>query len=106
LLQHPNDLLFTKAASFHDPSPLAVLYPEKLSLGWTIFRGAGQQAYRSALQSARNRTAPAICVAFKYSYAVKKELHDCAKWRTREFSSPAGRKAHRMESICLTAWNN
>ncbi|MGH9690843.1 MAG: hypothetical protein ACRD4C_07140, partial [Candidatus Acidiferrales bacterium] len=42
LLQHPNDLLFTKAASFHGASPLVVLYPEKPSFGWTKFRGAGQ----------------------------------------------------------------
>src|SRR5207245_2039728 len=41
LLQHPDDLLFTKAAPFHGASPLVVLYPEKLSFGWTKFRGAG-----------------------------------------------------------------
>src|SRR6266446_1933305 len=42
LFQHPDDLLFTKAAPFHGASPLVVLYPEKLSFGWTKFRGAGQ----------------------------------------------------------------
>ncbi|MGB9419413.1 MAG: hypothetical protein WBR14_00755, partial [Candidatus Acidiferrum sp.] len=41
--QHPDDLLFAKATPFHDASPLAVLYTEKLSFGWTKFRGAGQQ---------------------------------------------------------------
>jgi hypothetical protein len=41
-LQHPDDLLFTKSAPFHGASPLAVLYPEKLSFAWTKFRGAGQ----------------------------------------------------------------
>src|SRR5713226_5910977 len=41
--QHPDDLLFTKAAPFHGASPLVVLYPEKLSFGWTKFRGAGQR---------------------------------------------------------------
>src|SRR5713226_9751586 len=41
LFQHPDDLLFTKPAPFHDASPLVVLYPEKLSIGWTKFRGAG-----------------------------------------------------------------
>src|SRR6266852_2155644 len=39
--QHPDDLLFTKAAPFHGASPLVVLYPEKLSFDWTKFRGAG-----------------------------------------------------------------
>src|SRR2546427_8273307 len=43
LLQHPDDLLFTKAAPFHGASPLVVLYPEKLSFGWTKFRGAGHR---------------------------------------------------------------
>ena len=33
----PNDLLFTETASFHDASPLAVLYPEKLTFSWTNF---------------------------------------------------------------------
>lgn len=42
-LQHPDDLLFTKPTSFHDASPLVVLYPEKLSSGWTKFRGAGHK---------------------------------------------------------------
>src|SRR5712691_1561512 len=43
LFQHPDDLLFTKAAPFHGASPLVVLYPEKLSFDWTKFRGAGQR---------------------------------------------------------------
>jgi len=29
-----------------DASPLVVLYPEKLTYGWTSFRGAGQEAFR------------------------------------------------------------
>src|SRR6266581_8662912 len=48
--QHPDDLLFTKAASFHGASPLAALYPEKLSFGWTKFRGAGHAHYRDILK--------------------------------------------------------
>src|SRR2546427_8352299 len=39
--QHPDDLLFAKPTPFHGASPLVVLYPEKLSFGWTKFRGAG-----------------------------------------------------------------
>ncbi|HET9399594.1 MAG TPA: hypothetical protein VFO34_01475, partial [Candidatus Acidoferrales bacterium] len=44
LFQHPDDLLFTKTAPSHGASPLAVLYPEKLSFRWTNFRGAGHAA--------------------------------------------------------------
>jgi hypothetical protein len=40
--QHPNDLLFAKAAPFHGAFPFPVLYPEKLIFGWTKFRGASQ----------------------------------------------------------------
>ncbi|MGD0839952.1 MAG: hypothetical protein ABSA32_02225, partial [Candidatus Acidiferrales bacterium] len=42
--QHPDDLLVTKAAPLHGASPLVVLYPEKLTFGWTKFRGAGHLA--------------------------------------------------------------
>jgi hypothetical protein len=36
------------SASFHGASPLVVLYPEKLTFGWTIFRGAGQPEQRGS----------------------------------------------------------
>jgi hypothetical protein len=45
--QHLDDLLFTEPALLHGASPLVVLYPEKLSFGWTKFRGAGQSAQQA-----------------------------------------------------------
>src|SRR5260370_39501562 len=42
LLQHSDNLLFTKPALIH-LAPLVVLYPEKLHLAWTRFRWAGHE---------------------------------------------------------------
>jgi hypothetical protein len=45
-----DDLLLTEPALLHDASPLVVLYPEKLSFGWTKFRGAGQDSLPTLLE--------------------------------------------------------
>jgi len=66
--QHRYDLLFTKAAPFHDASPLTVLYPEKLSFGWTKFRGAGQTS-----PTYRNRRLSVIHLYVREKYTRKTE---------------------------------
>jgi len=38
--QHHNDLLFAETTPLHTPSPLTVLYPEKLTFAWNKFGGS------------------------------------------------------------------
>src|SRR5439155_13029070 len=64
LLQHPDDLLFTKAAPFHGASPLVVLYPEKLSFGWTDRKSTRLNSSHVAISYA------VFCLKKKTSYNI------------------------------------